>query len=226
MGPEVAAELRSEALRIYRRYQKEVVEALSLCPWAEKADSEGHVRIVIHLDDEVGELVEELAADEDVHVGLVVLPLSRLGRKEHERFVAQVRERHASANGGSPPMAMAAFHYDAEANLETPARLVPFVRRSPDPTIQLVRLSVLQELRAPFQTGTGYVDLSKANILELLASPPKKPLHERIAEHNHSTVCAMGVEAFAAKVEDIRRDRDASYARILGYGPGDEEQVE
>ena len=227
--PEQAERLEAEALRIYRRYQKEVVEALSLCPWAEKADADGNVRIAITLDDAseaVDAFVEELAGDEQVHVGLIVMPLSERGRKDHERFVAQVRERHAAAHGGSPPMAMAAFHFDAQANLETPARLVPFIRRSPDPTIQLVRLSVLEELRAPFETGTGYVDLSRQSIMELLASPPKKPLHERIAQHNHETISSIGAEAFAEKVEAIRRDRDASYARILGYGAGDEEQVE
>lgn len=221
MTPEQAERLEAEALRIYRRYQKEVVEALSLCPWAEKASADGNVRIAISLDDAdaaVDATVEALAADAAVHVGLILLPLSERGRKEHERFVAETRERHAASHGGTPPMAMAAFHFDAEANLETPARLVPFVRRTPDPTIQLVRLTVLEELRAPFDTGTGYVDLSRKSILELLASPPKKPLHERIAHHNHETITAMGPEAFAAKVEAIRRDRDESYARILGYG--------
>lgn len=227
--PEQAERLEAEALRIYRRYQKEVVEALSLCPWAEKADADGNVRIAITLDDGIEAVdawVESLAGDDAVHVGLIVLPLSDRGRKAHDRFVAEVRERHAAAHGGSPPMAMAAFHFDAEPNLETPARLVPFIRRSPDPTIQLVRLSVLAELRAPFQTGTGYVDLSRQSIVDLLASPPKKPLHERIAQHNHDTVSSIGPETFSKKVEDIRRDRDASYARILGYGRSDEEQVE
>ena len=70
------------------------------------------------------------------------------------------------------------------------------------------------------------MELSRQNIMDLLASPPKKPLHERIAQHNRDTISTMGVEAFSAKVEAIRADRDESYARILGYGRGDEEQVE
>lgn len=229
MTPEQAERLEAEARRIYRRYQKEIVEALSLCPWAEKAEADGNVRIAISLDDGTDAIdawVEKLAADAQVHVGLIVMPLCARGRKDHERFVAEVRQRHAAAHGGSPPMAMAAFHYEAEPNLETPARLVPFIRRSPDPTIQLVRLSVLEELRAPFETGTGYVDLSRRSIMELLANPPKKPLHERIAQHNHETVSSLGPDEFSARVEAIRRDRDASYARILGYGRDDEEQVE
>ncbi len=227
MTPEQADALRTEALRIYRRYQKEVVEALSLCPWAEKASADGNVRIEVILEDaSVDSMVETLASDASVHVGLILLPLSLLGRKDHERYVAKVRNRHAAAHGGSPPMAMAAFHFDAEANLETPARLVPFVRRSPDPTIQLVRLSILEDLRAPFEQGTGYIDLTRQSLADLLASPPKKPLHERIAQHNLDTIRTMGPEAFAEKVQAIRQDRDASYERILGYRPGDEEQVE
>ncbi len=164
----------------------------------------------------VAALVEELADDPTVHVGLVILPLSPRDRVAHERFVADVRERHARAHGGSPPFAMAAFHPDAAPDLGSPARLVPFIRRSPDPTIQLVRLSVLEELRRPFERGTGYVDPADLAAVEtLLAAPAKKPLHERIARSNLETVERVGVEAFEELLADIRRDRDESYAAIL-----------
>ena len=35
--------LRSEALRVYRRYMLEVVEGFTLCPWAAAARRDGHV---------------------------------------------------------------------------------------------------------------------------------------------------------------------------------------
>lgn len=214
-----AAALEREALRVYGRYQRELVEALGLCPWAVKAREDGHVQVRALLRDDPGAvaaLVEELADDPTVHVGLVILPLSPRDRVAHERFVADVRERHARAHGSSPPFAMAAFHPDAAPDLGSPARLVPFIRRSPDPTIQLVRLSVLEELRRPFERGTGYVDPADLAAVEtLLAAPAKKPLHERIARSNLETVERVGVEAFEELLADIRRDRDESYAAIL-----------
>src|SRR5262249_32562635 len=43
----VPAALSEEAVRVYRRYQIEIVEALNLCPWAERARLEGRVREVV-----------------------------------------------------------------------------------------------------------------------------------------------------------------------------------
>ncbi len=214
-----ARALEREALRVYGRYQRELVEAYALCPWALKAREEGHVQVRALLSDDlasVGELVEELANLPEVHVGLIVLPLSGRGRAAHERFVAGAVRAHAQVHDGRPLLAMAAFHPDADPDLGSPARLVSFIRRSPDPTIQLVRLSILEDLRRPFDRGTGYVDTSNLAAVEaLLAAPAKRPLHERIAQSNLDTVERVGVSTFEARLADIRRDRDASYAKIL-----------
>jgi len=219
LSEQQAAALEREALRIYGRYQREVVEALGLCPWAASAREDGRVRPRVALRDELPTahgIVEELAADPGVDVGLVIFPLSSRERGAHERFVAALRRRHAERHGGSPPLAMAAFHPDAEPDLASPARLVPFIRRSPDPTVQLVRLSMLEELRRPFERGTGYVDPANLAAVEtLLAAPVKRPLHERIAQTNLETIRRLGVQAVAARLEAIREDRDASYAAIL-----------
>ena len=59
---------------------------------------------------------------------------------------------------GESPFAMAAFHPDAAADLDDPERLIPFLRRTPDPTIQLVRQEALERVRGRHPQGTAFVD--------------------------------------------------------------------
>lgn len=218
-----AEALEREARRIYQRYEVEVVEAFGFCPWAERARKDGEVEVRVVLDDDDAlavdptralVAVEAHASAAHVAVGLIVFPRVTWSRDVFARFVARLRELHADAHRRSPPMALAEFHPDAPADLEAAARLVPFLRRSPDPTIQCVRLSVLSALRRG-EEGTDYVDLSTTSLAELLARPVRKPLHERVAEMNLENVCAHGVAAIEAVLADIRADRDAAYARVL-----------
>lgn len=213
--------LIAEAERINLRYVLEFVEAFGLCPWAERARREGHVkqRVVLSTASDLGpalEAVAELSADEAVQVGLMIFPRVRAGRPAFERFVAELRAADARRwPGGSPPMAMAAFHPEAEPDFDAPHRMVPFVRSAPDPTIQLVRCSILDEVRRPADRGTGYVDPTSLDLHALLETEPKPPLHERVAATNLDTFRRVGIDRALAVLEDIRRDRDRSYA-VLG----------
>ncbi len=221
LPPDLAEALTREATRIYLRYAVEFVEAHKLCPWAVRARKEGETDVRICLEDEAAfeaPLAEIAAAGADLDraVVLVVFPRLELGRRAFERFVAELRERDTARSPiGGPPMAMAAFHPDAEANFEAPLRLVPFIRRSPDPTIQLVRRSVLEELRGPDDHGTGYVDPTQVDITKFLTMPKPKPLHRRVAETNLETVQDVGVPALEETLAAIMRDRAESYGRLL-----------
>ncbi len=64
---------------------------------------------------------------------------------------------------------------------------MPLIRRTPDPTLQLVRASLLENLRGQVSND--------------------------VARDNHATVTARGPDALAALLDDIRRDRDLSYPR-------------
>ena len=162
--------------------------------------------------------VEAHAAASHVQVGLIVFPRVRWPRARFVEAVARLRERHADAHGGTPPMALAAFHPAPEpvepAAAEEPARLVPFIRRSPDPTIQCVRLSVLEEVRRPSDRGTGFVDLSTVDLAAFLATPPKKPLHERVAARNRDTLRELGLAEAERVLAAIEADRRRSYAAL------------
>ena len=82
--------------------------------------------------------------------------------------------------------------------------MVPFLRRSPDPTIQLVRCDALSAVRGEPTNGTALVEswmLSPAG----LAKEEVLGVRERIA-------------TIDAALADIERDRATTYAR-LGLPP-------
>jgi hypothetical protein len=214
--------LERECRRVYRRYAVEIVEALGFCPYAERCREEGRTREVVMLDRTLdhGRALAEvraIAEDEIVEVALLIFPRADLRRLELARFVEALRAAHQASSGGLV-MAMEGFHPDAEPDLRAPERLVPFVRRTPDPTIQLVRHSVLDRVRRGGPSGTAFFDPSQSNLDELLRTPAPRPLHERIAVANHECVERLGAARVAAILDDILRDRDASYAP-LGVPP-------
>lgn len=196
-----------------------MVEALSFCPYAARAREDGRTREVVVLEavptdaTAVGQ-IELIAADARIEIGLVLLPRLEVSRKKLGRWVEVLRKQHAGRHGGTPILAIEGFHPDAEADTSSPERLTPFVRRTPDPTLQLTRLDALEKVRRGTPTGTAFVDPSAIDLDALRKQLEKRPLHERIAELNLETVERRGVEAIEAIVQDILRDRDRAYAEL------------
>ena len=217
--------LRDEALRVYRRYMLEVVEGFTLCPWAAAARRDGHVAEVVILAESQADpqqsltILETLQSHLETDIALFIYPDLELDRLGFESFVRTVRERDAARHEvGTIPFAMAAFHPDARPDLHEPERLIPFLRRTPDPTIQVVRCSALERVRGSSQEGTSFFDLADLGKLPL---PQKEPvsLRQRIARANLDTALEVGVDTLEALFQDIRRDRDQSYARIRRSEP-------
>lgn len=217
-------ELERAVIRIYERYAVEVVERFDLCPWAERARQAGRVkpRVVLESDprslDSSLHAIDLLAADEEAEVGLLLYPRLRVGRLDFEHYLRVLRreesERHPP---GQSPFAMAAFHPSARPDLEHPDRLVPFVRRSPDPTIQLVRKKVLDEINGNARSGTSFVDVRRMGELFTSGAPPSpEPTSVRqwVAERNHATVQRVSPQAIEAILADIERDRAHTYTRL------------
>jgi hypothetical protein len=221
--------LRAEALRIHDRYVREVVEALSLCPWAAAAREQGSVCTEVVFGREgddamlarVVELVAALEADERVEIGLVVMPELGLGRIAMQHFAARLRARYQPETS-QRAFAIADFHPDAAPRVESPEQLVAFIRSSPDPSLQLVRRSAIESVRLGAEPGTRFVDaaaLAEGGLAALTASAASPPsLSERVARANLRTVQELGVEHVQALLADIAADRDRSYAR-LGLAP-------
>jgi hypothetical protein len=218
----VTPQLESEAIRLYRRYQKEVVEALKLCPWAERARLDGRVRERV-LEWPCADLlaplgaIDDLARDPRVEIGLLIFPAAKVERSDFERFVSRLVDEDArSRELGTVPFALAAFHPDARPDLSDAERLISFLRRTPDPTIQLVRCETLDRVRGGFSDGTAFVDV---NFLSTLGQSREDtlPLRERIARANLRTIERLGVDDVERRLEDIGNDRKRSYAE-LGVG--------
>jgi hypothetical protein len=209
--------LVAQALRLNRRYVDEVVLAFGLCPWADRAFASGQVRQRVSLEaeptpesvlpfiDELDELDEAPSAPgaaPEIAIGLVVFPRLVMRAAAFDAFAERVRRADharrpdAATSPPAPAFLIAAFHPGAPDTFATPPQLVSFLRRTPDPTLQLVRTSVLRRA-----TGEG------------------PAVSDEVTRRNFEAVRARGAEALEAVLRDIRRDRDATYAR-LGVGSG------
>jgi hypothetical protein len=194
--------LIAEALRLNTRYVDEVVLAWNLCPWAGKAFCAGQVRQRVTLDaaptpEEVLPFLDEGAGAAEIEIGLLIFPRLETRAAAFDAFAERVRRADharrpdAATTPPAPAFLIAAFHPAAPDAFTTPPQLVSFVRRTPDPTLQLVRTSALRRA-----TGEG----------------PR--VSDDVTRRNFETVGARGAAALDAVLRDIRRDRDASYARL------------
>jgi hypothetical protein len=209
-----------EATRLHRRYLLEVVEACGFCPWALKARLADRVRVAVLLDKDDARVepsiaaIDSFTANDDVEVGFLIYPRLHIPRLDFDRFTARLRSADTDRYRlGEAPFAAAAFHPDAEPDVEHPERLVPFLRRTPDPCIQIVRTASLARVRAGTPEGTRFLDM--AHFDAGLVADVAPPLRERIARANFETVQRLGLDEVRGRLDAIRRDRDATYGALL-----------
>jgi hypothetical protein len=217
--------LEEQALRLHHRYEIEIVEACGLCPWAERARLEGRVQPLVVLADDADALdaslavMKQLEATPRIEVALLIYPRCELDRLAFQSFVARVRDADAARHPlGSIPFVMAAFHPDAAPDLSHPERLIPFLRRTPDPTIQLLRADALDRVRGGAPQGTQFFDPTTAMDLAMPQTDVIAPLRERIARANQNTVEQLGVAEMERRLRDIRRDREQTYRELARAG--------
>ncbi len=218
---ESAARLEAEAIRVFRRYGKEIVEQLGVCPWAAPARRDGRVdeHVVLERTPDVARALRAIdaLADLDIEIGIILFPRLSVDRRTFERWVAEVRiadERRPQPFERA--FAMAEFHPAAPPLLDPAGSFTSFLRRTPDPTIQLVRRAALERVRRADGAHTrSFIDLTTVDLDALMRAPFVPPLHERVAAENHAMVAELGAAVFASRLDEIRADRDAAYARIL-----------
>ena len=223
MRPEVQDRWTREAVRLHRRYQTEIVEAYRLCPWAERAIADGRVREAVILQDGSGAVEPSLAAidswidDPTADVAFAIYPRLALGRQEFHDFAARLRNADTARHElGAVPFVFAAFHPEADADTADPERLIPFLRRTPDPTLQFLRASALDGIRAGASQGTQFLDI--ASLDAILSGTAQPPLRERVARANLATAERCGIAALRRHLDDIRRDRDETYRALAARG--------
>jgi hypothetical protein len=204
-----AAALCTEALRVNARYVEEVVIGWGLCPWAAQAWRDGAVarRVLVDAPPEqapsqapsiagVLAFIDDLAADPATAIGLAIFPRATLTEAAWGTFAERVRraDRARRAPDCPAPFLLAAFHPgtgETAADARNAGALVSFIRRTPDPTLQLVRASLLDSVARDGRDLSG-----------------------EIARANFAAVSARTPAALDALIGEIRGDRDASYARL------------
>jgi hypothetical protein len=179
--------LARAALARNDRYLREFVEALNLCPFARRCREEGRLVRRVILDDYVLPALLRAAAEVDTlpekqcEVALLLVPGFTDGPAAFLELCAQVRRplRHFHC---------VAFHPELRADFSNENRVVQFLRRAPDPTLQLVSIATLERVRGERTGGTIYVGNTAA--AEDFHLPPS--LSEEIARANLATILEHG----------------------------------
>ncbi len=218
-SPETESALVAETLRLSLRYQEELVEAYNVCPWAKGARTSNNA---IPLVDDGRPLLDQVdqAARLGADVVFLVLPRYVGSRVDLDELVAQLiaadSRRHRDT---SPAFAMAAFHPEASPRPPeslSPETLVPYLRRSPDPTIQLVRLEALAEVRKGEPPGTSFIDPSQIDFAALLEKgfAQRPSLRQRVASANHALFTGPKGSELQRALDAILEDRRQTHRRL------------
>jgi hypothetical protein len=175
-------------------YLRNFVEALQMCPFARRCREEGKLfrRVLLASDDVLAAIREvEAMPAEAVEVALLIFPAAATGSlqsaRDFEAYGAGLREAMNAGHPQAAPFYCVAFHPDLPRDLADAHRAVQFIRRSPDPTLQLVRASVLQQVRGS-DGGERYVNPAGLSLEQLLALEVPLSTSDRIAEANLATL--------------------------------------
>ena len=194
-----------EVRRVLDRYLVEVIEAYNLCPWARSARQNGELVIDIlwgrPTPAEVCAAAARAMATKAMRVAMLLFPEAGASSRDLRAYRDAILKES--------PAGIADFHPDATLDLLTPARLVSFLRRSPDPMLQLVPLSILDGVRTPVFVPNM---AQQAAMLDGTHASTED-IGDKIAATNHATV-TRDAAAIGAVLDDIAADRDASYARV------------
>ena len=215
--------IETAALEANDRYLEVFLEPHSFCPFARGGRQKGHtLRIVHHAEtlDLTGLLdqMAELAGDADKVVIQVIWPLIDVTPEAWERFCHDLtdagNERIRNRTGEDHDVFAVAPLHPALPYVTTNAyTIIPLFRRTPDPTIQWVRLDALQKLYAGRTGDAIFVD--PAEILTFMAKPHREPLFDRIAETNMKMARRLGTDEVERMLRELSRTAQDRYARLL-----------
>jgi hypothetical protein len=183
------------------RYLREFIEALHICPYARTCREAGQLHRQVLLDRDLDAIrvaaqITELDGLDHIEIGLLIFPELRVDARMFERYINEIRSRYAQDRKTPIDFFIVAFHPELPQQLHNPDVAVRFLRRSPDPTIQLVRPSAIERVRRG-------------------AREPEE-LSRHIAEAGLRSVMAAGPERVVALLTGMR----APATRDGGAGSG------
>jgi len=201
--------LRREALRLHERYQRELIERFSVCPWAGPARNHGRTRTHVVVEatcapEELSPVLARWADDETVDVAFVIAPLFTAGYDAFSDWTSSIGQQQKAVFLTAP------FHPVAPDS----GGCIHFLRQAPDPTAQLVRRARLEEIRA--QDPPHYTDIFNLDLRELESGKPPRAVAASVLAHNERTIEREGRAALQRILSDIHDDRQRTYAKLLG----------
>jgi hypothetical protein len=212
----------AEVERINLRFTVEVVEGFDVCPYARGARGDGTAvrEVMLQRDADPAPtlaLIDRLEADRrNLDVVQVIYPLLDVTPRQFEHFNAAIRQADAARRKQRAVFVHATFHPDYGLDTRSPDALVSFLRRSPDPMIQLVRYSTIEDVRGPSPRKL-VVDLASFDLRDLDKLKVRN-VSQRITDDNYARVMREGTDRIERAYKDIREDRDRSYARFAALG--------
>ena len=164
------------------RYLREFIEALAICPYARSCRETGrlHREVLLHesLDQAaVAARIAELSepAHAEIEVGLLIFPCLRTSAYEFDRFVRGVQRSYQAqmtAQGRSGGYFVVAFHPELDMKLDNADVAVRFMRRSPDPTIQIVRPDAIARICGDRDREILSRNIAESGLRAVLANNP------------------------------------------------------
>jgi hypothetical protein len=219
LAPAVQAEIEAAAAEANDRYIVEFLEEHAFCPFSRGGRAQGQTVRYVHYasDTSIAPLVEYMAAaakNPKWMVVQVILPMIEVDPEEWIQFCNHLTAvANASLDAGGDVYAAAAMHPALRFQRSSPGALIPLFRRSPDPTIQWVRLDDLEALYAGRSGKTKVVDLDDPQWL--LEAEEQEPLYERIAEANMKMVDQLGQSEVEEALAEFTSSLKKRYRDIL-----------
>ncbi|MEW5850411.1 MAG: DUF1415 family protein [Myxococcota bacterium] len=184
-----------EAIARYDRYLQEFVEELNVCPFARKAREEGRLARMVcevttpDVEAAVQSLLQLAARPrESLDVAVLIFSCLEADWSSFNRYVGRIREAFTPRTTPPGEFYLVAMHPESPMDLANPDRAVAFMRRTPHPSIQVARASVIQSARK----GTGF-------------GPGGVP--DAVARTGLENVQRFGPERARQLLDDIRRGR-------------------
>ncbi|NOQ84710.1 MAG: hypothetical protein GQ551_11940 [Myxococcales bacterium] len=200
--------LAREALRLHERYHRELIERFCVCPWAKPARAAGRTRAHVVVDascspEELAPVLAEWAADDTVDVAFVIAPRFTGDADTFADWATSIAQAQRDAFLTAP------FYPRVPGS----AGPIQFLRQTPDPTVQLVRRTRLEEIRA--QDPPHYTDIFDLDLRKLEADNAPREVAASVVAHNERMIEREGRAEIQRILDDIREDRERTYARLL-----------
>ena len=219
LDSETQNKIEAAATDANERYIVEFLEEHAFCPFSKPGRAQGKTVRYVHYaaSQSIAPLValmEKASGDPRRMVVQVIFPMLEVGAEEWIQFsneITVIANRNLGA--GSDVYAVAAMHPHLPYERSNPAAMLPLLRRSPDPTIQWVRLDDLEALYEGRSGDTKVVDLDDPSTL--LAPEEQTPLFDRITEANLKMAEELGFPEVEHALSDFEKKVRKCYQSIL-----------